>query len=116
MTVTMTLETMKFHANHGVMAEERIIGGIYLADVSYVVDSIAVETDRIEETIDYSVIYDLVKMEMMKPSNTIEHVAGRTLKAIKARFPQTQELTVKITKCNPPVNGEMAGASVCIKM
>jgi len=115
MTVTMTLETMTFHACHGVMAEERIVGGTFLADVSYTIDTNAVETDRIEDTVNYSDIYNLVKEEMLQPSFTIEHVAGRTLKAIKARFPQIQELVIKISKLNPPVNGKMASASVVIK-
>jgi len=115
MTVTLTLDTMKFHAFHGVTAEERAIGGTYLADISYTVDTVAVETDRLEDTIDYSELFDLVKEEMIKPSFLIEHVAGRILKAIKARFPQIKVLIVKISKQNPPVNGELASASVTIK-
>jgi len=115
MTVTITLETMKFHAFHGVMAEERATGGTFLVDVSYTFDTNAVETDRLEDTVDYSDLYDLVKEEMLKQSFTIEHVAGRTLKAIISRFPQIQELVVKIAKLNPPVNGEMASASAMIK-
>ena len=115
MTVTMTLETMKFHAYHGVKPEERIIGGTYLVDVTYLIDTVAVASDRITDTIDYAVIFNIVKAEMAIPSNTIEHVAGRTLKAIKAQFPQMPQLTVKITKCFPPVSGEMAAASAFIE-
>ena len=115
MTVTITLETMKFHAYHGVKPEERIIGGTYLADISYTIDTGAVETDRLEDTVDYAVLFDLVKEEMKQPSQLIEHVTGRILKAIKTRFPQIQELKVKVTKLNPPVNGEMASASVLLK-
>ena len=115
MTVTITLETMKFHAFHGVKADEHIVGGVYLADISYTIDTNAVETDRIEDTVDYAVLFDLVKAEMTVPSQLIEHVAGRLLKAIKARFPQIQALAVKVTKRNPPVNGEMASASVMLK-
>ena len=114
MTVTITLETMKFHAFHGVTAEERSIGGVYLADISYSVDTKAIETDRIEDTINYSEIFNLVKEEMTKPSLLIEHVAGRILKAIEARFPQIKVLVIKISKLNPPVNGEMSSASVII--
>ncbi len=115
MTVNITLETMRFHAFHGVMEEERIIGGTYLADISYTIETDAVETDRIKDTISYADIYDLIKEEMKKPSQLIEHVAGRILKVLKDKFPQMQEMTVKISKLNPPVNGEVAKATVSIK-
>ncbi|HCC51097.1 MAG TPA: dihydroneopterin aldolase [Porphyromonadaceae bacterium] len=115
MRVTITLETMKFHAFHGVTDEEHIIGGSFLADISYITDTKATETDNITDTISYADIYDLVKDEMMKPSQLIEHVAGRIMKVIKHRFPQIQELTVKISKLNPPVNGEAEKATVTIK-
>ena len=115
MTVTITLETMKFHAFHGMMAEERSIGGTYLTDISYSIDTDATETDRIEDTVNYAVLFELVKEEMKQPSYLIEHLAGRILKAIKARFPQIQEFVIKVSKLNPPVNGEMASASVILK-
>jgi len=115
MTITITLETMKFHAFHGVTFEERTIGSVYLADISYTVETDAVETDRLEDTVSYSIIFDIVKEEMKQSSQLIEHVAGRILKAIKARFPQIRELVIKVSKLNPPVEGELASASVIIK-
>jgi dihydroneopterin aldolase len=106
---------MRFHAFHGVTEEERLIGGTFLADISYTTDTDAVETDRIEDTVNYAEIYDLIKEEMMKPSKLIEHVAGRIMKAVKNKFPQIPEITVRISKLNPPVNGEAGKATVTIK-
>jgi dihydroneopterin aldolase len=105
---------MRFHASHGVTEEERLTGGIFLADISYTIDTDAVETDCIEDTVDYAEIYDLIKEEMMKPSKLIEHVAGRIMKAVKNKFPQVPQMTVKISKLNPPVNGETGMATVTI--
>jgi len=105
---------MKFHAFHGVMEEERIIGGTFLVDISYDLVTNAVETDNIEDTISYAEVFDIVKAEMQKPSNLIEHVAGRIMKVVKSKFPQMDNTTVKISKLNPPVNGEAGKASVSI--
>jgi dihydroneopterin aldolase len=105
---------MKFHAFHGVMEEERIIGGTFLVDISYIIETKAVETDNIEDTISYAEVFDIVKTEMQKPSKLIEHVAGRIMKAIKSEYQQLDRLTVKISKLNPPVNGEAGKASVSI--
>ena len=105
---------MKFHAFHGVMEAERIIGGAFLVDISYDLETNAVETDDIKDTISYAVVYDIIKAEMQKPSNLIEHAAGRIIKAVKCKFPQIRNTTVKISKLNPPINGEAGKASVSI--
>ena len=114
MTVTITLETMKFHAFHGVMEDERIIGSTFLTDISYIIDTNAVTTDNINDTINYSDVFDVVKEEMAKPSQLIEHVALRIINILKGKFPQMIELSIKISKLNPPVNGEVGKASVSI--
>ena len=105
---------MKFHAFHGVMENERIIGGTFLVDISYIIETKAVETDNIEDTISYAEVFDIVKTEMQKPSKLIEHVAGRIMKEVKRKFPKIDHLTVKISKLNPPVNGEAGKASVSL--
>jgi dihydroneopterin aldolase len=115
MKVTITLERMTFHTSHGVTEEERRIGGIFVAEISYTFHTNATDTDRLEETINYADLYNLVKDEMMTPSHLIEHLAARITKAIKAHYPQIQELIIKISKLNPPINGEIASASVTLK-
>ena len=114
MMITISLEAMKFYAFHGVIEQERIIGRTFLADISYVIDTKATDTDNIDDTINYADVYDLVKEEMQQPSLLIEHVAGRIMKALKNKFPQMIETTVKISKLNPPVNGEAGKATVTI--
>lgn len=57
-----TLGIMRFHAHHGLFEEERKIGGEYEVTVSYDQDIENVEkTDIIEDTLDYALVYELVK-------------------------------------------------------
>ena len=114
MMTIISLETMKFYAFHGVMAQEHIIGGTFLADITYIIDTKATDTDNLDDTINYADVFDLVREEMQQPSLLIEHVAGRIMKALKNKFPQMIETTVKISKLNPPVNGEAGKATVTI--
>jgi dihydroneopterin aldolase len=114
MKIKITLETMKFHAYHGVMEQERIVGGDYLVDVFYVLDTKSVDTDRITDTVSYAGIFDCVKKEMEIPSNLIENVAGKILKTIQLQYPQIMETTVKVTKLHPPVAGEAGKATVTL--
>jgi len=115
MIVTITLNTMKFYAFHGVTEAERTIGSVYFADISYTVETNAVETDRLEDTINYADVYQLTKKEMMQPSQLLEHIAGRILKTLKTEFPQIRELAIKISKRHPPLNGETESVSVTLK-
>jgi dihydroneopterin aldolase len=114
MEVTILLESMKFFANHGVTDHERIIGGIYFVDVSYIIDTESVKTDNIADTISYADVFDTVKQEISKPSKLIEHVACRILNAIENNFRGMLFLTVKVSKLYPPVNGEAERATVVI--
>jgi dihydroneopterin aldolase len=114
MKATITLESMKFHAYHGVMEQERIIGGTYLVDISYIIDTKAVETDDIADTVNYAEVFDIVKQEMSKPSKLIEHVAGRILESVKKNFAEMLGITVKVSKLYPPINGEAERATVLI--
>ncbi|MDO4756134.1 MAG: dihydroneopterin aldolase, partial [Parabacteroides sp.] len=52
--------------------------------------------------------------QMEIPSNLIEHVAGRIINALKERFPQLEEVELKLSKLNPPFNGDISCASVIL--
>lgn len=110
------LEDMEFYAYHGCFAEEQIIGGKFLITVKIESDtSEAEETDNITKTVNYQEVYAVIKKEMELKSKLLEHVASRIADAIKNHFPAVKEISVKVTKVNPPVGGKMAGVSVLIK-
>ncbi|HOI25955.1 MAG TPA: dihydroneopterin aldolase [Paludibacteraceae bacterium] len=109
------LENMKFFAFHGAIPEERIVGCTYTVTVKMDVDfSEAVKTDDLNGTINYADVFNLVKEEMKKPSNLIEHVAQRILDVIKKTYPQVEALEVRVSKHRPPVAGDMERATVVV--
>ncbi len=65
----------------------------------------AAQSDSLEDAVDYSLIYETVAREMAVPSNLIEHVAGRIVRAIADSFPQFTSFSVRVSKKRPPVNG-----------
>jgi dihydroneopterin aldolase len=71
-------------------------------------------TDDLDDTLNYAVVYEVVKREMEIPSNLIEHVAGRIMRALKTAFPQITAIDLKLSKLNPPIAGEVASASVIL--
>ena len=61
-TGVIELEGMEFKAFHGVLESEKMNGNLFVVDFRGEVDmSRAIECDRIEEALDYSLIYNAVK-------------------------------------------------------
>ena len=116
MTITqgsIRLQDMRFYAYHGVMEQERRVGGEYLVSLQVEADLIgAVMSDAVADTVNYAELYDVVRQEMAQPSQLLEHVAGRIGQRVLDEFPQVTALTVRVTKCNPPMGADCKGASV----
>ncbi len=107
------LREVRFHAFHGVMPQERKVGADFTVSLRVGVDlSLAVESDMVEDTLNYATLYEVVKQEMAIPSQLLEHVAGRIGRAVFSRFPQVESVDVVLTKLNPPMGADCEGASV----
>ena len=111
------LHNMRFYAYHGVLEQERRVGGEYLVSLCAEVDfSKPVVSDCVDDTLNYADVYSAVAEEMAQPSNLLEHVAGRIGQRVLDSFPQVEALQVSVTKCNPPMGADCQGASVEIKV
>ena len=109
------VEGIRLRANHGCMEEEAKIGGQYIVDVMLDTDfSAAAKDDKLSETIDYCDVYEIVKAEMAIRSKLIEHVAQRIIDKLKAKLTTLNYAEVKVTKLNPPINGDVERVCVII--
>lgn len=107
------IEDLKIYAYHGVLPEENKIGTYYLINAEIHADLWkASETDNLEDTINYAQINDIIHQEMAIPSQLLENVIGRIIKRLEMNFPQITFIKIKLTKTNPPMQGEMKGVSV----
>lgn len=101
-----SLEGMEFYARHGYYEEERVIGNKYSVDVTLDVDfSEAASDDRLEGTVNYEKVYEIVQNVMSIDANLLEHLAGKMIKALKQNFSQVNQVQVRISKYNPPIKG-----------
>lgn len=116
MTTKIEIAGIKFHAYHGVSEQERIVGNNFEVDIVLKADlRKAIETDQLDDTVNYASIYTIVKEEMSVPSALLEHVGGRILKSIQSYFPQITELSVKISKLCPPLGADIDRVAVVIE-
>ncbi|MBR1593544.1 MAG: dihydroneopterin aldolase [Alloprevotella sp.] len=112
------LHNLRFRARHGCLPQERVVGGDYsvslLLEVN--VDDAATAHDDLRGTVDYAAVYEVVKREMEKPSNLLEHVAARIGKGILRDFSRVASVEVTVKKCAPPIPGiDCDGISVTLR-
>ena len=108
-----TLNDMRFYAHHGCFEQERAIGTHFRVDMAFETDTLRAEvTDNIVDTVSYLDVYQVVKQEMGKPSNLLEHVARRVGERVKRDFPAVTSVRVKVSKLNPPLGGHLDSVSV----
>ena len=113
---TIELEGMIFRAHHGCLEREKVIGNEFIVDFRGDVDmAAAIESDNLEDAVNYALIYNVVAREMAQPSNLLEHVAGRIVKALAAEFPQFVSFSVRVSKKRPPVNGIVQWSRITVR-
>jgi len=109
------LEEMRFWARHGCLESERSKGNLFLVDFRGEFDMRkAAGSDNLEDTVNYGLVYDLVKEEMDIPSDLLENVAGRIVRRIAERFPEFARFSVRVSKRRPPVGGPVQWSRVTL--
>lgn len=107
------LSDMRFYAHHGVLPQETVVGNNYTVSLELAVDNTkAMNSDALEDTIDYSAVYDIVKAEMQVPSKLLEHVCGRIVKHLFSSFREIISINICIDKLNPPMGADIRSAGV----
>lgn len=97
---------MEFYAYHGYYPEEQVTGGRYRVDVYLTTDCTgAAINDDLAGTINYEQVYGITGVVMQQPSKLIEHVAQRILDRIMEQCAAAVQVTVRVSKLNPPVKG-----------
>lgn len=110
------LEEMEFYAYHGCFREENVVGNRFLVNISIQTDMARpMQTDKIDDALNYVKVYELVRTEMQQTSNLLEHVTARVIDSLYRHFPRITWARVKISKMNPPMGGQMNKVSVTLE-
>ena len=107
------LRNVRFHAFHGVLPQEGIVGNDYLVNLVLDYDfSSALKTDDLQGTLNYAEVYKIVDQEMGVPSQLLERVAYRIGDRLSRKFTSITSINIKLTKLNPPFGADCNGAGV----
>jgi 7,8-dihydroneopterin aldolase/epimerase/oxygenase len=97
------LSNLLFHGFHGVHEEESKTGGDYEVDLCVYLEPRGIPVRHMDETIDYTLLYQLVKQRMERPTRLLETLATEIAQEILSTYQNAEEVSVKIKKLNPPI-------------
>jgi dihydroneopterin aldolase len=96
---------MEFYAYHGLYEAERKTGNDFIVDVYVYYQSDKFSEDRIENTLNYELIYNIVKEKMSIPAKLIEHLGEQMIADLKKITGADKTVKVVIKKKRPPLHG-----------
>jgi len=109
------VENIRVFAHHGCLKEETKIGSDYRVDLQVKANlQTSAKSDSLSDTVDYVFLNKIVREEMLIPSYLLETVAKRILKRIFNEDKHVSKATIKVSKLNPPIGGDVE--MVTIKM
>lgn len=109
------IEGIKLYAYHGCLEEEAKIGSHYEVNVFIDVDfSAASSSDMLDKTVDYVVVYAIVKNQMAIRANLLEQVGKRIFDEIMDAYKNILKLSVSVSKINPPMNGNVSRVTITV--
>ena len=102
--VEVELRGLSIYTHHGVSDSEQEVGQRLEFDISFdVPDCDAVLTDRIEDTVDYAEVCQLVALVAQQRSHkTLERLCGTIASRLLADY-ELESVWVKATKPEPPI-------------
>lgn len=110
--LTIQLRDLSFEAFHGIYDEERLIGNNYSVNCSVKISEPDGIIRQISNTIDYGVLFKIIKKRMSIPTPLLETVAMETGELIHQRFPEILSISIEIVKLHPLLEGFAGNSSV----
>lgn len=110
------LSNLHFFASHGFYEEEKILGAAFEVNVCVGFQPKKIPVQHLDETIDYSAVYELVKNIMQHPQPLLETVVSTMALQIFEKFPLAENVQISIVKINPPILEFMGEAGVEIEI
>lgn len=111
--IRVQLHNLLFKAYHGIHEEEKILGNEYSVDAAVEFHERDEVIEHIDETIDYTTIYNIIKKGMSVSTPLLETIAMKAGNDIHQQFPDLKSITISIKKMNPPIEGMQGFAEVC---
>lgn len=98
------LNDIRLYGYHGLYPLEKKMDNEFLIQVELEVD-LPETTLQIEDTVDYSNVFSVLKKEFEIPEELLENLVRRIANKLVQMFPSIKEVELKVIKTNPPIEG-----------
>lgn len=107
---------LQVFARHGVNAEEKWNGQLFVLDIALDVDlSVPARTDDLRDTVNYAAVVKTVTAAMTAATyDLIERAAGAVMDALFAAFPAVRGVTLTLKKPNAPIKAVFDTVAVSV--
>jgi dihydroneopterin aldolase len=107
------LKNIRTFSYHGCLVEESKIGSDYSVDLEIKADlRKSMNSDELEDTVDYVHLNKIVMEEMAIRSKLLEHVAKRIVKRVFDEIPAVSRIVLGVSKLNPPIGGDVEAVTI----
>jgi dihydroneopterin aldolase len=101
--ISIELKDVYIHANHGLYKGESKTGNGYQLDLSVNYDEGSKKFEKLESTINYVRLYEIVKQRMKIPTPLLEQLCDEIIQEIKTQYPFVQEVRLSLYKLQAPI-------------
>jgi len=112
--MTIQLNNVEFYGYHGLYKEELKLGNTFIVNLSIEFIPVVTKINEIKETIDYVVVYNLVKERMLTPTLLLETVVEDIATSIFENFHIAQKVKIEIAKKKVFINSLNGNMSVSL--
>ncbi len=98
------LKDILLYGYHGILDLERKVGTEFSINIYMDID-LPEATITLDDTIDYSVVFSLLKEEFLIATPLLENLAIRISERIKSVYPQMNKIQLNIIKHHAPIEG-----------
>ena len=111
--LTISLHNVRFRAYHGLHPEEREKGNDFVVNLQVSFQpSINHTVVSLQDTVDYSVLFEIINSAMQKPVDLLETVVQTIGNNVYKKYPRIKEVSVSVENLNPPIDHFTGSAAV----
>ena len=109
------IEGMEFYAYHGCFKEEQVVGNKFLVYARMEYDATkAAKSDDVRDSLNYQRAYEMIKEQLSVNSHLLENVCERILDVLYDNFHNLEHASIKVSKMNPPMGGQIEKVSLTL--
>jgi len=110
--ITVSLNRLEFNSFHGVSEEEQALGNQFVVDCKVKFQEDVPVINRIDQTVDYSVIFGIIERRMKKSTQLLETLCMEMGMEIKSAFNSLEYISISVEKLHPPIQGLRGSTAV----